>query len=74
MIVNRNDALAEWKVYSADEFRKEFAVKEERDDDECDEEFITRHLEADSRKFTMEFFESLDGNAYEEYWIIREVN
>jgi len=72
MIVN-DEVLKEWDIYDAEQFAEEFGIAEERDDDECDEEFITRHLEADERKFRVTFMESARGKCYEEYWKIQEV-
>ena len=72
MIVEDN-YLNEWDIYDAEQFREKFNIKEKRDDDECDEEFITRHLESDKRKFRVTFMESSRGKCYEEFWRIQEV-
>jgi len=62
-----------WDIYSADEFQKEFNIEEARDETECDEDYIMRHLEQDSRKFRVTFMESARHNAYEQYWKIEEI-
>jgi len=65
--------LHEWDIYSADQFKEEFGIAEERDETECDEDYIMGHLDADERKFRVTFMESGRNNCYEEYWRIQEV-
>ena len=65
--------LNEWDIYSADEFKKVFCIAEERDENECDEDYIMGHLGADERKFRVTFMESARNKCYEEFWRIQEV-
>ena len=72
MILN-DEVINEWIIYSAYEFKKKFKIKEKRDDNECDEDYIMEHLKKDKRKFRVYFNESARGKAEEEYWVIKEV-
>ena len=72
MVIVEPEYTKQWIVMNAEEFCKEFGIEKAFDYEETDEEYIYEHLEKDKRKFSIEFFESPTGNAYEEYWRIRE--
>jgi hypothetical protein len=72
MIVNES-VIKEWEIYSASQFQEVFEIEEKWDENESDEEYIMRHLEADKRKFIINFVESPRKDQYEEYWIIKQM-
>jgi hypothetical protein len=73
MIIN-DDVKNEWDIRSAEHFEKEFNIAEPRENNECDDDYIRRHLEADKRYFKITFVEDPRGNQYEDYWCIEEMN
>lgn len=73
MTLINNKVINEWEIYSAEQFRKEFLVREKREDTECDEDFIMRHLQLDDRIFRVTFNKDPKGNAYAEFWRIQEI-
>ena len=66
-----DDIKNEWEIYSAEQFMKEFNIKDNLDNWACDSELIEHHLEQDKRKFKIRFVEV--GNQYTEYWLIQEI-
>lgn len=72
MIVEDN-VIEEWKIYSAQQFEEAFKIEDKWDGSECDEDYIMRHLESDTRNFRVTFMEDARDNAYEEYWLIQEI-
>lgn len=63
----------EWKIYSAEQFKKDFNRAEEIPPNSCDEDYIIGILEKENREFMVTFRENPRDNSYEEYWIIQEI-
>lgn len=72
-MIKEDQIINEWKIYSAENFKEEFNIKEKKEDDEFDEDYIIQHLKEDPRTFRVTFMEDPRNNTYEEYWLIQEV-
>lgn len=72
-MIKEDKIINKWEIYSATQLQKEFNIKEKWNEEETDEEYIMRHLKEDKRMFRVTFMESDRDNAYEEYWLIQEV-
>lgn len=61
-----------WNIYSAQDLHRKFNLDETWDEIETDEDYIMRHLNADSRLFRVTFFPD-EQDPYEEYWKVEEI-
>ena len=67
------DIKKTYLIYNALQFKKVFKIKEKIKINECDEDYIMKHLSVSKKIYIVNFISDNRDDSYNEYWKIEEM-